>query len=174
MSALNADEKFGRKSSNKLHGEGWVFDSSASSSIARLRKLASQSQNTLLKFKSIYPFDLFPDTVTIDTTKVNIIKKDIFGTEDVHSILIEHISNVSVSTGIISSTMEIIDSSNERFPITYSVKRLRKNDALLARRLIQGLIAAKHAGIDLSICDGEDVLACLNVLGYAQGENHSR
>jgi len=74
------------------------------------------------------------------------------------------------STGVFSATLEIVDSSNLRFPITYSIRHLKIKDALLARKLIQGLIAAKREGVDLSSCEGKDVIECLELLGHAKGE----
>lgn len=139
--------------------------------ISRLRQLANRSQNVLMTFTSIYPLDLFPDTVTVDENKVNIIKKDLFGAENIHSILIEDITNVSVSTGLFTATLEIVDSMNVRYPVTYTIRHLNIHKALLARRLVQGLIACKREGVDLTSCDNEEILSCLEDLGYAKGEN---
>ena len=139
--------------------------------LKKLKKLATQSQNVLLTLKSIYPFDLYPDTVIIDENKVNIRKKEIFGAENVHSILIEDITNLTVSTGPFTATLDIVDSSNLRFPITYTIRHLNIKKSLLARRLIQGLIACKREGVDLSTCDNEEVLKSLEELGRARGES---
>ncbi len=139
--------------------------------LGKLKRLASQSQNVLLTLKSIYPLDLFPDTVIIDENKVNIIRKDFFGAENIHSILIEDVTNVTVATGPFTATLDIIDSTNFRYPITYTVRHLNIRKALLARRLIQGLISCKREGVDLSSCDNKEVLECLEELGHARGEN---
>jgi hypothetical protein len=155
------------------HRKGSVIINSENP-LTRLRKLAGQSQKVYLTIKTMYPFDLYPDTLTIDSNKVNIITKELFGSANVHSILIEDITNLSVNTGLFSASLEIIDSGNLRYPIIYTVKRLRIHEAKLARRLIQGLISAKREGIDLSTCEGKDVLECLNILGHAQGENENR
>jgi len=157
----------------KNKNEKTIFEDASSDPLKKLQKLAGQSQNVYLTIRSIYPLDLFPDTITIDANKINIITKELFGAENVHSILIEDITNLTVATGLFSATLEIVDSSNLRFPITYTIKHLKIHEATLARRLIQGLIAAKREDIDLSVCEGKDVLACLNILGRAKGEHQN-
>ena len=162
------DEVQDNKSSKKT--EGILFGKFVNP-LSRLRQLASKSQNVLLTLTSIYPLDLFPDTITIDENKINIIKKDLFRAENIHSILIEDITNVTVSTGLFTATLEIVDSMNVRFPITYTIRHLKIKKALLARRLIQGLIACKREGVDLSSFDNKEILESLEDLGYAKGEN---
>ena len=126
----------------KVHKKESDYDSQ--DPLERLRKLADQSENVFLTMKSIYPLDFQPDTITIDANKVNIIARELFGAVNVHSILIEDITNLTVNTGIFSATLEIVDSANLRFPITYVIKHLKIPEAKLARRLIQGLISAKR------------------------------
>lgn len=148
-----------------------VVSQTNAEALATLQKLADQSQKVLLTISSIFPYDLIPDTLTIDENKVNFIRKEIFGAENIHSVLIEDITNITVNTGPFMASLEIIDSSNVRFPITYSIKHLKINKANLARRLIQGLITAKRSGVDLSSCNEKDLLKTLETLGHARGES---
>lgn len=124
-----------------------------------------------MTLKSIYPLDFFPDTLTIDENKVNIIRKELFGVENIHSILIEDITNITVGKGMFTATLEIVDSTNYRFPQTYLIRHLNIKKALMARRLIQGLVAAKRQGVDLSGLSGTDIIGELEELGRARGEN---
>lgn len=154
---------------SRLPKKGTIFQNNQGSP-KTLKQLVNQSQEVLLTIKSIYPLDLNPDTITIDKNKVNIIRKELFGMENIHSILIEDITNVTVGKGFFTATLDIVDSTNYRFPQTYIVKHLNVNNALMARRLIQGLIAAKRQGVDLSGITGENVADQLEDLGRARGE----
>ena len=162
---LIKDQEEDKKTSN----QGSVYIGK-SETLEKLQKLAGKSENVLLKIRSIFPFDLIPDTVTVDENKVNIIKKYWLGAENVHSILIEDITSVTVNTGPFMASLDIIDSTNIRYPITYRIRNLNIRNALIARSLIQGLIAAKREGVDLSFCENKDVLECLEILGQVKGE----
>ncbi len=157
------------RDADPINKKGVVFQNPGKQTT--LQQLVSQSQKVLLTIKSIYPLDWFPDTLTIDENKVNIIRKELFGMENIHSILIEDITNVTVGKGFFTATLEIVDSTNFRFPETYKVKHLEVKKALLARRLIQGLIAAKRQGVDMSELTPEDIVDQLEDLGRARGEN---
>jgi len=150
--------------------EGTIYKNTSNQK-SSLQQLVDQSQKVLLTITSIYPLDWFPDTLTVDENKVNIIRKELFGMENIHSILIEDITNVTVGKGFFTATLEIVDSTNYRFPETYRIKHLNVKKALLARRLIQGLIAAKRQGVSLADLTSEDVLNQLENLGRARGEN---
>lgn len=115
-----------------------------------LQKLLKESQAVLFHFHTVFPFDLFPDEITIDENKVNIVKKSFFWTYNVHSILISDITDVSVNTGPLFSSLSIIDSSNYRFPIEVTISQLTKQNAFTARKLIQGLVSTKRQNISLS------------------------
>lgn len=115
----------------------------------RLKSLVGQTQKVLLKITAVFPFDFFPDSITVDENKINIISRDFFFSEDVHSVLLEDITDLHVNTNPFFATLEIVDSSNYRFPIIFKVNFLRISEALHARKLIQGLIVARNQKLDL-------------------------
>ena len=156
------------KSLNQRRG---IIPSIIVNPLSRLKQLANRSHSVLFTITSIYPLDLFPDTITIDENKINIIKKELFGSENIHSILIEDITHVTASTGLFTATLEIVDSMNLRFPTTYIIRHLNIKKARIARRIIQGLITCKREAIDLSSYEKKDILEYLLDLGYAKGEN---
>ena len=115
-----------------------------------LDKLISQSEHLLLKVSSMKLLDLCPDILTVDENKVNIFHNDFFGTGDVHNILIENITSVTTNSVPLSSSLEIVDSTNQLRPVTYQIGNLKNSDAHRARRLILGLIVAKKESLNLS------------------------
>lgn len=140
----------------------------------KLQSLVKGSQNVLLKIYSIFPLDLVPNILTVDENKVSIIYKQLFGAETVHSVLIENITDVTVNLAPLFARLRIVDSTNYRHPQTIIINKLRRKDALRARRLIQGLIAAKSQNINL--CDLNTRTLCqeLERLGAARQPESSK
>lgn len=134
----------------------------------KLNILKSGSQNILFQFQTIFPFDFFPDTITIDENQVRIISRDFFFNHHVRSIVIEDITDVSVDTGLMFAALTIIDSSNYRFPITEIIRFISKQSAYTARKLIQGLILAKNKNINLSSIPLSKVKKELSELGESE------
>jgi len=114
-----------------------------------LDKLICQSERLLLKISSMRFLDLCPDELTVDENKINIFHNDFFGTGDAHNILIENITSVTTTSVPLSSSLEIVDSTNQRVPVTYQMHNLKTAEAHQARRLILGLMVAKKKGVDL-------------------------
>lgn len=133
----------------------------------KLEEMVERSQRILMKTYTIFPFDLFPDCLTIDENKVNFVHHE-FGTKNLHSIFIENISYVTVDTTPFAATLNITDSTSERFPILLQISWLKKDGAFRARKLIHGLIAAKKAGIKLEDFDREQLIKELEQLGEAR------
>jgi hypothetical protein len=133
--------------------------------VERLDKLVEQSNRVLLQCQTVFPFDIFPDTLIVDERKVNIIYKEFFLSENVHSVLIENIQDVQIEAGALFAKLTVIPSL---YPDTMvSVEYLRKNDAFEARRLIQGIIACKREGIDLSKLDLPEIVDKIRAVGSA-------
>lgn len=129
----------------------------------KLNGLADGASRILLDIKAVFPFDLFPDQVTIDETKVTIHSRYFFFTKEVRSIELKDIFNVSVSQGVLFSKLEITDRFFSQEPFT--VEYLWKSDAEKARRIIQGLIIAKKENVDVHDLPMEEVVSKVDRIG---------
>jgi hypothetical protein len=136
-----------------------------------LQELLKESQSVLFRFHTVFPFDLFPDEITIDENKVNIVRKSFFFTYNVHSILISDITDVLVDTGPLFASLRIIDSSNYRFPIVIKISFLSKRNAFEARKLIQGLISTKRKNISLGTMPLSKVIEEVSMVGETRGKD---
>ena len=136
---------------------------------APLARLVRKSKCTLLTITSVFPFDISPDVLTIDENKVNVIHRNSWFSQNVHSALIEDISEVTVDKNLFFATLKISDSNNVRFPMELVIRKLRVKDALEARRLIEGLIVARRQKIDLSKFDPKEVTSVLEKIGVMRG-----
>lgn len=98
--------------------------------------MVSNSNRILLRISSIFPWDIFPSTVILEETRLTIIHRQLFSSQ-VHSIDIKNISNIFIDTGILSAQLTIVSATFAQNQII--IKRLWKNDAILMRRIIEGL-----------------------------------
>lgn len=132
-----------------------------------LKKIVAQSHEILMAANTVFPITLFPDTVSVDRTKVTITRRDFFWTSDVMSIRIEDVLNVSAAVGplfgsltIASRVMSTIDH--------FQVKHLWRNDAIRMKQIVQGYVIAQHNNIDTAHLDKKELVETLVELGHDQ------
>src|SRR3989344_2348448 len=65
-------------------------------------------QTVLFQIKSVFPFDLFPDTITVYPTKVTVVKKYFFASQEVRALMIEDIAEIDIQTGLLFSKILIV------------------------------------------------------------------
>lgn len=129
----------------------------------KLNKLVIGSSQVFLKISSVFPFDFFPDDLTIDDNKVSFIIREFFFSEDIYSIIIKSIKDVEIECGPFFATLKIVP---EWFPgKIVQVNYLKKSEAIEARRLILGLICACREGIDVTKLDQDKVKKMVEKVG---------
>ncbi len=136
----------------------------------KLQKILGRSNTVLFKASSVFPFDFFPDDLTIDENKVNIINREFFLSEDVHSVLIEMIKDVHVESSVLFATLQIVPEGYPNAPM--EVKYLKKSDAFRARRILQGLMVCLQEKIDLSKIDPEELQKKFEDVGKIKPVEH--
>lgn len=134
--------------------------------IEMLEKLAKGTRDVLVRTKSVFPFDFFPDEITVDENKVNITFKEFFFSEDIHTILIHLIKDIEVETSVFFGTLKIVPDGYPAQPIC--VRYLKKSDALRIRRIVQGLMLSKKEGIDMSKIHNDDLCEKVEQIGHIQ------
>lgn len=142
-----------------------------SQDLNKFDSLTTSTQRNLLTLRSIKLLDFFQDKLIIDENKVSFIYNGAFGVKSIHSVLIENITYVEAHTSLISGCLVVIDSSNYRHPIELKIENIRKDAAVRARKLIQGLINAKILKMDLSLLDPYDLENYMEKLGRVVGED---
>ncbi len=113
----------------------------------KLQRLAHNSNRILYLCKTVFPFTLFPDFVTVDQTKVVIKKSTFFLSNNIVTVLIRDIRLVEVDTGPLFATFRL-----EVAGFDYKVIKvpfLQKNDAIQLKKIVMGLIVAQQQNIDL-------------------------
>ncbi|OGG15474.1 hypothetical protein A3D77_06515 [Candidatus Gottesmanbacteria bacterium RIFCSPHIGHO2_02_FULL_39_11] len=135
----------------------------------KLQNLALTT-STLFRAKTVFPFHLFPDEITIDPIKVSFIHRIFFGSEQLFSIEIKNILEVTVESGPFFATLFVdflVVNSLTPPPPPIIINHLRKSDAAAARRIIQGLMIAKREGVNLTDVHTQNVTPLLQKVGKA-------
>lgn len=127
-----------------------------------LTQLMNGSRRIIFKLASVFPFDIFPDEITIDEYKVNIVFHDLFS-EDIHSINIEMIKDINVEISLFFATLKIIPDGYPGHMLTISF--LKKDEAVKARSIIQGLMVLRKHRVDDENLEKDCFLENMEMLG---------
>lgn len=132
----------------------------------RFKTLVNSSEKELYRAKAVFPFDFFPDEISVESTQVNLIDKQFFYTETVHSLPIKNITDVILDMSPFFGSLTLVDISYVQN--TISISHLKKSEAKRARRIIQGLMILSKENIDLSRYNSRDLLSKVEELGTAK------
>lgn len=135
----------------------------------KFTQLIQQASTILFKIKTVFPFQVFPTTLTIDPQKITVKFKEFFSSDEIKSIPIKNISHIHVDCGPIFANMHIVDQGIMSDETIVEIPYLKKEEAMKARRIIQGLIIAHKQNVDiLKLSDGEDLTRNLEQIGRMQ------
>lgn len=125
---------------------------------------ANRSHEVLFTASTLFPFTLFPDSITVDREKVTLTKRQFFGIAEAMSIRVEDILNVTVDVGPFFGAIKI----STRFfdpDKPYAMNYLKRADAMTLKQIIQGYVIAIQEKIDCSAYSAEDLTLVLKELG---------
>lgn len=132
----------------------------------KVAKLVKRSNRILVSISShALPFDLFPTTVNVEEGRVTIIRRN-FLSSQVHSIDIKNISNIFINSTVFFSQLVIISDTFEENEV--KIKNLKNNDAIFARRIIEGLRSFQNKRIDTSSYSKDELIAKLEELSTTE------
>lgn len=138
-------------------------------SVQELKRAVGSAHEILLSATTVFPFTLFPDTLTLDREKLTISHRLFFRVAEVISIRIEDILNVTADVGPFFGSVKV---STRFFDAQkpYHINYLWRHDALHIKRVTQGYIIALQKGIDCSSLPPKELADMLDKLG--QGAPH--
>ena len=129
-----------------------------------LRNAIEGSHEVLGQATTVFPLTLFPDTVTVDRTKLTITKRQFIAVAEVMSIRIEDILNVTSNVGPFFGSLHIV-SRVLNVDKPYEIKFLWREDAVMLKRILQGYIIAMQKKIDVTELSSEELKKMLGDLG---------
>lgn len=132
---------------------------------ADLKKIVAKSHELLVSANTVFPITLFPDTVTVDRTKVTITRRDFFWSSEVMSIRIEDVLNVAANVGPLFGSLTIasrVMSTVDHFKINH----FWRTDVIRLKHIIQGYVIAQHNKIDTAHLGKKELIETLIELGH--------
>lgn len=122
------------------------------------------AHDVLFRATTVFPITLFPDTITIDRTKLTVTHRDFFKVGEALSIQVEDILNVTATVGPLFGSIKIstrfFDSNKP-----YAVHHFWRADALKIKRIVQGYLIAKQQEVDTSVLSTRELAKKLDELG---------
>lgn len=109
--------------------------------------MVEKSNKVLFSISSVFPFNIFPNTINIEEGRITIIYRHLFSSE-IHSVDIKNISNIFLNTSIFLSQLVVISKTYEENEI--KLKYLITREAIYARRIMEGLRILEHEQVDTS------------------------
>jgi hypothetical protein len=135
----------------------------------KVQDLLGNARTALYKCKAVFPFDLFPDELSIEPNQVNIRKNFFFFTSRESSIPLKNIADAIVRTTPFFASLQIVDQNFVEN--STEVQFLWKRDAEKARQIIQGLIILSKEGVDVSKLDSKTLRSKLEAIGKMEALN---
>jgi hypothetical protein len=114
----------------------------------KINTLVGKSQRIIMRTSSVFPFEIFPDSIIVDENKLTIVQRIFFSSHFIYTVLIKDILSVSVTTSPFFSTFTLEVTGLETNP--NPVHFLKRAEAAKLRRVVMGLISCAKEGIDLS------------------------
>lgn len=120
----------------------------------KINTITERNDSVLFEAKAFFPFDLFPDKLIIDTTKLSIISKSFFMTEQVTTVNLKDITDVSVETSLFLGNLNVTylprtPTPSAVHPSHCKISLLRRSQALRAHNILRGLIIANEEKVDI-------------------------
>lgn len=129
----------------------------------QLIDVTEKAQDILFEADTLFPFTLFPDTITIDREKVTIAQRVFFRMARIVSSPLSSIISAEATMGPFFGSVTL--SSKYFVNNTYSINFLSRGHALKIQHLLQGFIIAQEKGIDLTDINEADLKILLADLG---------
>lgn len=129
----------------------------------KLTTLAKESNEVLIAAKGVWPFDLFPDEISIDRQTITIIRNLFWGVQQRvichYQDLVKSDLNAGPFFGSLNIYSKYFTDGEEK------IKWLTKKDATTIHAVLQGLLIAQKESLDLKELPKEEVIAKLYSIG---------
>jgi hypothetical protein len=134
----------------------------------KLIDITEKAQDILFTADTVFPFTLFPDTITLDREKLTVVQRFFFRVAKVITVPITSMISADANVGPFFGSVHM--TSKYFIDNTHTVNFLWRHDAEEVHRLMQGFIIAQEKNIDVSDIDMEDLKALLRDLGHGTNE----
>jgi hypothetical protein len=129
----------------------------------KLIDITEKAHDTLFEAETVFPFTLFPDTITLDREKLTIANRSFFRVAKIITVPITSMISAEADVGPFFGSVRM--TSKYFIDNTHEVNFLWRSDATSIHRLLQGFIIAHERDLELHEIDKEDLKILLEDLG---------
>jgi hypothetical protein len=140
--------------------------------VLELQNAIGNAHEVLLSATTVFPFTLFPDTITLDRAKLTVTHRLFFKMGEVFSIRIEDVLNVTADVGPFFGSLKISTRFFDAQQKPYEIHYLWREDALRIKRVVQGYIIASKKQVDCAALRTKELVAVLDKLGRNEAADH--
>ncbi len=138
----------------------------AAKSAQVMQDIIQNAPRVLFACRATFPFDFFPDEISIEETRVNIIEREFWSSAEIKAVGIEDITEVAVNTSLFFATLRI--GSRTLVDNLVEINFLHKKDAMRARRIIEGLRVLHAQKVDMSALELSLLVPKIEEIGAMQ------
>lgn len=129
----------------------------------KLYEVVLKGHEVLFSADTVFPFTLFPDTVTLDREKLTIIQRTFFRTAKSASSRIKDIQGIDLDVGPFFGSVKV---SSRLFTDDHKhINFLSRSNAIKLTQLVRGYVIATQEEIDMRKVPKKDLIALLEDLG---------
>lgn len=107
----------------------------------------AKNNNKITEIKSVFPFDLFPNLISLDTQKIDIIYYRFPFFRKVFTLFYEDVRTVKIVEGIFFASIHFELKGYEQNP--EPIRLLKKHEANKIRQLILGICVVKKEEVEI-------------------------
>lgn len=129
----------------------------------RLIDITEKAHDVLFKADTVWPFTMFPDTITLDREKLSVANRSFFRVAKIITVPITSLISAEADVGPLFGSLKM--TSKYFINTEHSIHFLWRNDATEIHRLLQGFIIAQEKGLDVTDIELNDLKVLLHDLG---------
>lgn len=133
----------------------------------KLIDITEKAHDVLFSADTVWPFTLFPDTITLDREKLSVANRSFFRVAKIITVPVTSLISAEADVGPFFGSVKM--TSKYFINTEHSVHFLWRKDASEIHRLLQGFIIAQEKGLDVTDIEVNDLKVLLHDLG--QGLN---
>jgi len=124
-----------------------------------------KDSNVLARFKSVFPFEIFPDELVVEEKRIIWIHRFGPGMCEVLTLLPTDINRVEASSGPLFGHLHI---STLRHDVEILMERLTRKNTFKARDLIEGLVVVAKQNLEIEGKSAEEKIDFLTRLTHVE------
>jgi hypothetical protein len=131
----------------------------------KLNSLVKKASTELFRTQTLFPFDIFPDTLIIDTNKITYIYRNFLSSETVTTLLLREITDVTVECTLFMAQLNMSYCHHPMKPMSITIPGLPKKEAMQAKEIIQGILVLLKENVDITTITSQNITDKLQQIG---------